>query len=90
MNRVAILRDCRSDAKEVIFKACEEWPQVASDDIVDAMACAVTAWLILHDKDSARALSHREQLRNDVADRSDSPEIVYAIPSKNSRDEKIS
>ena len=62
---------------------CRRMHSVASDDLVDAMACAVTAWLILHDKDSVRTLPPRK----DVADRSDSPEIVYAVPSENSRDE---
>ncbi len=88
VNRVAILDSCHPDAEEVIFNACERWPQIASDDIVDAMACAVTAWLIFHDKDSARALPHREPPRKDVADRSDPPEIVFAVPSKNLHDGK--
>lgn len=43
LNRVAIVESCYPGARCAIFKACEEWPRVASDDIVDAMACAVTA-----------------------------------------------
>lgn len=42
-HRVAILQDCHPGAEKAIVEACEKWPQIASDDIVDAMACAVTA-----------------------------------------------
>lgn len=88
LNRVAILEACHPDARRAIFNACEDWPKIASDDIVDAMACAVTAWLILHDKDSARVLPRGELHRKEVADRPDPPEIVYAVPSKNLHGEK--
>lgn len=42
-SRVAILQDCHPGAEKAIVEACEKWPQIASDDIVDAMACALTA-----------------------------------------------
>ena len=42
-HRVAILKACHPGAKKAIVEACEKWPHIASDDIVDAMACAVTA-----------------------------------------------
>ena len=63
-------------AKEIVEAACLDRPDVGSDDVVDAMACAVTAWIILHDKGAACALPHREN----VADRANPPEIVYAVP----------
>ena len=69
-------------------RCCRKMHSVGGDDLVDAMVCAVTAWLILRDKGSARALPHCEPPRNDVADRPDPPEIVYAVPSTKSRDEK--
>lgn len=76
LDRVCRLDGHRPGSKDAIFQACKEHPGVRSDDIVDAMACAVTAWIVLDDKDKARALPARE----DVADRSSSPEIVYAVP----------
>lgn len=63
-------------AKEIVETACLGRPDVGSDDIVDALACAVTAWIILHDKDAAGTLPHREN----AADRAEPPEMVYAVP----------
>lgn len=56
LNRVAIVESCHPGARSAIFNACEEWPHVASDDIVDAMACAVMARLILDESGSNRSL----------------------------------
>ena len=57
---------------------CRKIHGVAGDDLVDAMVCAVTAWLILNDPTRARALPSR----GDVAEQPDPPEIVYAVPPR--------
>lgn len=43
LDRVNLLEDCRPGAKDAILRACRVHRTVGSDDIVDAMACAVTA-----------------------------------------------
>lgn len=58
LNRVTILESCHRGAKSAIFNACEEWSKIASDDIVDAMACAVTARIILNEPGARRPLRY--------------------------------
>lgn len=47
LDRVKVLEKCRPRAKKAIVKACRKHLDVGSDDIVDAMACAVTAFLAM-------------------------------------------
>lgn len=43
LERVHLLEQCRSGAKDAILAACRTHRTVGSDDIVDAMVCALTA-----------------------------------------------
>lgn len=81
LNRVCVLEKCREGAMDAIFAACRsrEYRSVGSDDIVDAMACAVTASLALG---SPRAFpaTIRNPIGHSVDPLDSKPMIVYAEP----------
>lgn len=78
LNRIAILKACYPGAKEAILEACEGKPEVASDDIVDAMACAVIA-TVLEDEMLQFPEAKDYEVLNDE-NRRLRREIVYASP----------
>lgn len=75
-HRVAILKDCHPGAKKAIIEACERFPHIASDDIVDAMACAVVATVPKADQCQLPKQEDLEVSKNEK--RSIKREIVYA------------
>lgn len=77
--RRTVLNNFWPSAGDAISRALGEHlrREVARDDIVDAIVCALTARIILDHP--ARAMAFPP--RRDVAERSVPPEIVYAIPS---------
>lgn len=77
--RRQVLKHCRPDSVAAIDRALREFPRrdVAEDDMLDAMVCALTAALILEDGGTLRAMSDDPRTHPDVLPR----EIVYAEPS---------
>ena len=74
LNRVAILEACHPGARSAIVEACEKEPRIASDDIVDAMVCAVTATVRTDDLSSFPKEEDFEEVDGQKLRR----EIVYA------------
>lgn len=56
LDRLAVLGSVYSKADDEVLGACRKHRSIGSDDIVDAMACAVTARLILDEPGSNRSL----------------------------------
>lgn len=76
-DRVCLLDEHRPGAKNAIIKACKCHRGVGSDDIVDAMACAVTAWLALDNPQTLPA-TIRNAIRRPFDPLRSEPMIVYA------------
>ena len=82
-DRVCLLDEHRPGAKNAIIKACKGHRGVGSDDIVDAMACAVTALLAL-DKPQTLPAKIRDTIRLPFDPLHSEPMIVYAEPPSRS------
>lgn len=82
LDRVGVLDKCRSGAKNAVVEACRKHLDVGSDDIVDAMACAVTALLAL---DRPRTLPDGAPISAPFHPLRSVPMIVYAEPPSRSR-----
>ena len=81
LNRVCLLEKCHEGAKDAIFAACRntDYRAVGSDDIVDAMACAVTASFAL-DNPQTLPTTIRDTIRLPFDPLNAEPMIVYAKP----------
>ena len=81
LDRVCLLEKCHEGAKNAIFEACRD-PRnggVGSDDIVDAMACAVTAFLALGNPQTFPTASSAP-IESPFDPLNSEPMIVYADP----------
>lgn len=86
LDRTCLLEKCHEGAKDAIFAACRDpkYRGVGSDDIVDAMACAVTASLAL-DKPQTLPAKIRETIGLPFDPLHSEPMIVYAESPGRSR-----
>ena len=82
-DRVRLLDEHRHGARKAVFEACRGHRGVGSDDIVDAMACAVTASLAL-DKPQTLPAKIRDAIRLPFDPLHSEPMIVYAEPPSRS------
>lgn len=76
-DRVRLLDEHHHGAKNAIFEACKGHRGVGSDDIVDAMACAVTASLVLENPQML-PVTIRNTIRDPFDPLDSEPMIVYA------------
>lgn len=85
LDRVCLLEKCHEGAKDAIFAACRDpkYRGIGSDDIVDAMACAVTASLAL-DRPQTLPAKIRDTIRLPFDPLHSEPMIVYAEPPSRS------
>lgn len=85
LERACLLEKCHEGAKDAIFAACRDpkYHGVGSDDIVDAMACAVTASLVLENPQTLPA-KIRDTIRLPFDPLHSEPMIVYAEPPSRS------
>ena len=82
LDRVCLLEKCRKGARDAIVAACRdpEYRSVGSDDIADAMACAVTASLALGSPQTFPA-TISDPIRRPFDPWQSEPMIVYAEPA---------
>lgn len=85
LDRLCLLEKRRKGARDAIVAACRDpkYRGVGSDDIVDAMACAVTASLAL-DKPQTLPAKIRDTIRLPFDPLHSEPMIVYAEPPSRS------
>lgn len=82
-DRVRLLDEHRHGGRKAVFEACRRHRGVGSDDIVDAMACAVTASLAL-DQPQTLPAKIRDAIRLPFDPLHSEPMIVYAEPPSRS------